>query len=575
MPRFNLSDAELASLTDYFTAIDRIPERPRFEPKLEAKAAMNAGGRLVTATGFGCTSCHQIGHALPTNVALAAHGTDLSLLGRRIRRPWFDRWVRNPARIVPRMEMPAIQIPVRGVLGDKLDNQLAAVWQVLNTPSFEPPPSGPIRAARHSGDGPPLVITDVVNLGKRVIVRPVLIGLNNRHNVLFDVGGNRLAGWWLGDTAQQLTQGKGWHWEPAAANLLESTTGRGPEVELVAGERTLSPAATAGSSLSEVDWYETLEDSVRFGYRLTFVDGEKSFVVEVTQWISPLAEAEQHSGDPVSGFRRRWQFTGVPAGYALRWNLGSSIQSRIIGPIEPADGQGDGQCYEARYTTSESVAAAAPAIAQPAADSAVHLPVVPGYEAVRLPLPRSEMPTGLAWRSDGTLAFCSLKGGVWLARDTDGDGLEDRLSQVADGLPAPYGIACEGEAVDVAAKYGLVRLHHLDGEGRARRADVVASGWGYTDDYHDWTIGLPRDAAGNYYVGLPCQQDNRSPADAALRGTVVKLRPRQPTPDSPRQFDLDVLSAGLRFPTGLALDRDGELFVTDNKGNYNPFNELN
>src|SRR5438132_4575599 len=26
---------------------------------------------------------------------------------------------------------------------------------------------------------------------------------------------------------------------------------------------------------------------------------------------------------------------------------------------------------------------------------------------------------------------------------------------------------------------------------------------------------------------------------------------------------------------GLALDEDGELFVTDNQGNYNPFNELN
>ena len=35
------------------------------------------------------------------------------------------------------------------------------------------------------------------------------------------------------------------------------------------------------------------------------------------------------------------------------------------------------------------------------------------------------------------------------------------------------------------------------------------------------------------------------------------------------------MSAGHRFPTGLALDRAGELFVSDNQGNYNPFNEIN
>ena len=40
-------------------------------------------------------------------------------------------------------------------------------------------------------------------------------------------------------------------------------------------------------------------------------------------------------------------------------------------------------------------------------------------------------------------------------------------------------------------------------------------------------------------------------------------------------FDIEVISAGHRFPMGMARNREGELFVTDNQGNYNPFNELN
>jgi mono/diheme cytochrome c family protein len=600
MPRFNLADEELRSLTDYFTTIDRIPERPRPEPKVADKTLTAAGGRLVTAAGFGCTSCHKIGNASPIKVAIAAHGTNLSLLGKRIRRAWFDRWVRNPARIVPRMEMPAIQVPARGVLGDKLDAQLAAVWHVLNAPGFEPPPAGPIRVARHLGDDtPPIVITDVIEIEKRLLVRPVTIGLANRHNMLFDFSGNQLVGWWLGDTALQQTRGKSWYWEPAGANFFTGELGRGSEAVLLSDDgRPLTSVPQAGDSLTELDWFDTSDGAVELAYRLRFADGAERISLRVKQRFSMLNDANGQ------GVRRRWEIAGLPADHRLQLRILPAghaaprvshgvliasygrfyLEARTAAAVDrmPTDGclileppkKGDTVFREVDYVTSEVPPAAA---ASPPSQSllAADLSVVPGFEAVQLPLPPSEMPTGLSWGDDGKLAFCSLKGGVWLATDTDGDSLEDRLQLVADGLAAPYGIACEGKAIDVAAKYGLVRLSQLDEESRARRTDVIASGWGYTADYHDWTIGLPRDAAGNYFIGLPCQQDNRSTAEAHLRGTVLKLSPREPTPDSPRLFNLDVVSAGLRFPMGLAIDDDGELFASDNQGNYNPFNELN
>ena len=70
---------------------------------------------------------------------------------------------------------------------------------------------------------------------------------------------------------------------------------------------------------------------------------------------------------------------------------------------------------------------------------------MPGFEAVRLPVTDQAMPTGLAWRSDGTLVVSSLEGRVWLAHDTDGDGLEDRLVPFSDELAAPYGVAAAGD----------------------------------------------------------------------------------------------------------------------------------
>jgi glucose/arabinose dehydrogenase len=198
--------------------------------------------------------------------------------------------------------------------------------------------------------------------------------------------------------------------------------------------------------------------------------------------------------------------------------------------------------------------------------------IAPGWTGTRLSFPEEIMPTALAWRPNGQLLFASLKGNVWQTQDADRDGIPDEATPFSDELATPYGLAAGAAYVDVATKSALLRLH---GEDTCEQVETIASGWGHTSDYHDWVIGLPRDKQGNYYLGIPCQQDKRSPEAAKLRGTVVKLVPRAVTPDDPRKFQIEVLTRGHRFPMGLALSRKEALFVTDNQGNYNPFNELN
>jgi hypothetical protein len=187
----------------------------------------------------------------------------------------------------------------------------------------------------------------------------------------------------------------------------------------------------------------------------------------------------------------------------------------------------------------------------------------PGFTAERLPLAAEIMPSGFAWRPNGQLVFCTLKGQVFALNDRD---TSPKL--LADGLPAPYGVNTGPDYVDLSAKYAVLRI-------RGSTVETIASGWGYTADYHDWAVGLPRNDRGEYFVGIPCEQDRRSPAAARYHGNVLRLVPRPPSAEDPRRFALEPISAGHRFPMGLALDRHGELFVTDNQGNYNPFNELN
>jgi hypothetical protein len=577
-----------------------------------------AGTRLVTADGFGCTSCHQIGQTVPQKVALNARGTDLSLLGTRIRREWYDRWVRNPARIVPRMEMPSIVAPVRGVLHERLDDQLAAVWHVLNEPGFNPPLPNPIRVVRAGNvpekPEPPHVLTDVLEVGDKVYSRPLVIGLSNRHNVLFDLETGRLAEWWIGDTARQRTRGKSWYWEFGGTTLVQEPPDVVP-IELVIGGKHYQPKAS-GQFVTEFDAISHSAENqghIEFQHRLRYeVPGRQPISLLVNQHISRVITGGGIEGAKTSksAFFRLIEIANVPPDAEVALTVQSPQQAAIatadrtinpgthavvtalkgaretprsphpLGNADPqvarAKGTEDGvRWLELVYSTNVPVDQYIPVPVITPPPVAARLHVVPGYEATRLPLAEEEMPIALEWREDGTLIVCSLKGRVLLARDIDGDGLEDQMHPFSEELAAPYGALAHNGAIDVIAKYGLLRLHDQDGDGRAERTEVLASGWGYTTDYHDWAVGLERDAAGNYYIALPCQQDNRTPAAAHLRGQGIKLAPRKPTQDNPHHYSLEPFCAGLRFPMGLALDRGGNLFATDNQGNYNPFNELN
>ncbi len=636
MPRFELSAEERRELAAYLKAKDRVPpEAPAPEVDLQhttREQLLAAGARLVTGSGFGCTSCHQVGPVEPGQVELKSRGPDLALLGRRVRRNWYWRWMPNPSRLVPRMEMPALVSPVPGVLQGDLSRQLEAVWRVLNLPEFRPPKPDPVRVVRRRNDPrhpeePAVVLTDVVELdpqGRSAFLKPLLVGLPNRHNVLLDLATGRLGAWWLGDVAYQRTRGKTWYWEPGSVPLWAAAQSDAPApLVLYHRQRKLLPARR-GQFVTEVDAWEHIPAGVRFRYRLLLTPGGKALgpeekpppesvlltVEETWRVPAPLGSAEADRT-----WVRQLRLRGVPAGARLvfspgaapwKWQTGKAKGTQALtarGPgctveLHPAR-TGPGQEKplawhlaqggptlaalpggELRWRVVYRAAFSADRHLQPQPPAAKSKPrrlegVLPGFVGHRLPLPVEMMPTGLAWDARGRLYIASLKGRVWLAEDRDGDHLPDVARVFSDELAAPYGLHVGPEGVDVINKYALLRLRDADGDGRAELVQTLASGWGHTRDYHDWAVGLPRDAQGRYYISLACQQDKRSLVAARWRGTVLRLVPRRPGEQDPRLFRPEVLARGFRFPMGICFDSQGRLFVTDNQGNYTPFNELN
>lgn len=615
MPQFDLQPQEIQALADYFISHDRIPDRitdgvsereqpssSNAESDTANQAYWLAAGRLVTPDGFSCQSCHQIADSKPAGIALNAHGTDLTLVGRRLREPWFYRWVKNPARITPRMEMPAIQTPVHGVLDGTLDTQLHALWLTLNRPDFRPPTPNPVRVVRNYNDGASEythVLTDVIET-PTVVVRPLILGLPNRHNWMIDLASGNLSRWWLGDVARQRTRGKSWYWELGAQSLVgtEEKPIEAWAISDSAGE-ILQPQAPNGQQFSmELDSLQHLVEGVVWGGRLHFANADASVTqtLKVQQRWRFLDDHRCQTEFEVVGLRENQSLvlqtvgeltasnerqkktlrSTVAGGHYLEYEGSSELVSGEKGQLK-IQGNHSENPRTWRRTMVAALAAdkfsRLPTVHELAAPKV--LDCVPGFQAIDLPVPRNEMPISFAWDKQSRGFMGSLKGRVLELLDTNSDGFEDTYKLVSDELPTPYGLYAGDYGLDVLAKFGLLRLSPPSSGSPIMDFQVVADGWGYTPDYHDWAVGLERDTAGNYYATLPCQQDDRSPAAAHLRGHAMRLVPKESSDKSERKYRVESIAAGLRFPMGLALSREGDLFTSDNQGNYTPFNELN
>ncbi len=647
MPRFNHTDTERDAVVHFLVEHDRIPANPptglgrsgvagvessspqpkattktaggsktRPQPpgaELEPASALAAGHQLVSARGFGCMSCHTVGKHHPKSIAVNARGSDLLKIGDRVRHEWFLRWTRDPARIVPGMEMPSITVPVRGILEDQLDLQIESLWQALNSPSFVVPSDRDTAQQIISlkpGDEA-VILRDVMYdcpPGSGWCPRAFAIGLPNRHNILFDLDVMSLRAWWFGDFAQERTEGKSWLWaagglpvwrhatkvpvlalrhvetgnllipkQPGLAGQMESwMRGRAHGSDDPVAMLWYRVVFEGGLELKVRDWIFNRADQRGFDREIAVYKLPKNYVpVLLAVGDSKQNDRKELIADGPLGLSKvreladgdGWSETRTPLGgddskrsFALAFRVLDERSRHYITNLEYLVNGLD-------VSAGRTLAAESPVV-PPTRQAA--LPVLPGFEVVRAQLAPSVMPSALTFRPDSSLVVCSLKGGVFHVRDSDGDGLEDAWFQLSDHLSAPFGVLADGNDLIVSHKPELLRLNSVgpEFEGRVSFADVLATGWGYTEDYHDWTFGPVRDSDGNLVIATASDYAHKGrPKEARKwRGRLLRVLP---------DGQIEELARGARYPTGLAANREGQIFFTDNQGVQNTFNEIN
>ena len=208
------------------------------------------------------------------------------------------------------------------------------------------------------------------------------------------------------------------------------------------------------------------------------------------------------------------------------------------------------------------------------------------YRVETVPTPEGIAPeaSAVAFGPDGKL-YATFRRGYVYSLDLQ----TQQWRQFASGLQSPLGILAgkPGEFF-VAHLPELTRVVDTDGDGIADLYETVADQWGMSGNYHEFAYGPVRDAEGNLYMSLGCASNNALPrfpvrgeytsegkesshpeeglvnrvghySPVQYRGCVLRISP---------QGEVTPISCGLRQPNGLGFSPEGDLFVTDNQGDW-------
>ncbi|MCH2372724.1 MAG: hypothetical protein MK538_00965, partial [Planctomycetes bacterium] len=285
MPRYrNLPPREATALAAYLVASDFVPEvesSPHLPPEIPSGDLYAAGHHLVGGRGFGCSSCHALGSYTPKGVAPNVQGPNLKSIGQWLRKPFFLRWMRDPSRIVPGVEMPTVPAGMSPLLAGRLDRQMEALWFGLNSEKFSPPPAfNFVREVDPLPGGEAVVVRDVFRhrepYGDGWTARAFAVGFPTGQHVLYDLDWLTPRSWWAGQFASEFTSGKTWLWEPAGTPILPHLAPLPPIALRTTDGTLLFPTGDEQVIGVFKGWRRVMVDGVEISYALRFASGSSS-----------------------------------------------------------------------------------------------------------------------------------------------------------------------------------------------------------------------------------------------------------------------------------------------------------
>lgn len=199
-------------------------------------------------------------------------------------------------------------------------------------------------------------------------------------------------------------------------------------------------------------------------------------------------------------------------------------------------------------------------------------------ENVKMPEGLTSENGAVAFLPDGRLVACFTRGEVMTYNTKT-----KQWKLFAEGLHDPLGIlVISNTELLIIQRPELTRVKDTDGDGVADLYEKVTDDFGLSGNYHEYNYGPVKDKSGNLFIALNSsspgggmREEVRGKTDTSgrdgkdgqrqmfsavpYRGWIMKL-----TPDG----KLHPYASGFRSPNGLGFDLQGNLFATDNQGDW-------
>jgi cytochrome c len=178
---------------------------------------------------------------------------------------------------------------------------------------------------------------------------------------------------------------------------------------------------------------------------------------------------------------------------------------------------------------------------------------------------------GMDFLSDSSLIICTWDslGAVYRLQGVTGKDPEAiKVKRIAVGLAEPLGIKTVNDTIYVLQKQELTRLIDNDKDGIIDEYQTVCDGWRVSANFHEFAFGLAY-KDGYFYAALATAIN---PGGASTkpqipdRGKAIKI--------SGKDGSFEFIASGLRTPNGINFGVDGELFITDNQGDWLPSSKV-
>ncbi len=570
MPAFG-RDAEtiVQALAEGDGELPDAADPPRSKPADPTLGSLS-GPAIAGFQGYGCVSCHVWnGHALSEPDPGAA-GTDLTRLEGRIRRDWFDRYLEGPARFHPGTPMPTIfqkdrPALLQSILDGNPAKQKEALWSYFalgkKAPTPKPPPPMPVDTPRATKS--PLVAQVPIRLPDGAVVESLSLLWSSHDLLVYDLGTMTPHSAFLGAEILRGVQGR-LRTITAAGTPLGTGFRVDPPLQLLGTGKPESPTLT-------MHGYERLGDGARVRWQARFASG----TVEVAESLRLVKRR----------LLREIRYSSVPASHTLemRQRVPAGISVEVKANVGEASSTTKGETVQVTLVPDGNGVVAAvlamelPAVAKPPVVERVILPDPgtiegslerPGYRAVAYPRPKTVsgedrvMPVALAAHpKDGRVFVASMKTGeLFVVRDPTGDGKKAVFENYAHGLfQECLSMLAEPDGLYVLHRRNLTKIVERDGVAE-RFERIAALPHGIADTY-DYAYGLARDRRGAFvYTFAPYANASMPGAGSALR-LVPGRKPEE-------------VSFGFRNPLGWCSGPEGEVFFTDNQGEWVASNKL-